>query len=68
MDKSPFSFTWFVRFHFTLFLLFRRNAELYRRNDERPLRPWKRKEGGWDKMEFMKAIVSDVRFTIAFID
>ena len=55
-------------FNFLLLFLFFFNPNFNSRNDEGPFFPGQGKKSGRDQMQFMKAIVSNIRFTITFID
>lgn len=55
-------------FNFLLLFLFLFNSDFNSRNDKGPFFPGQSKKSGRKQMQFMKAIVSNIRFTITFID
>jgi hypothetical protein len=55
-------------FNFLLLLLFSFHPNINGRNDESPFTAGQSIKGGRCQMKFVKAIVSNVRFTITFTD
>lgn len=55
-------------FYFLLLFLFLFNPNFNGRNNKGPFFPGQGQKSGRDQMQFMKAIVSNIRFPITFID
>lgn len=55
-------------FNLFLLLLFPLHPNINGRNNEGPFFPGQIQKSGWCQMQFVKAIVSDIRFTITFFN
>jgi hypothetical protein len=55
-------------FNFLLFLLFPLHPNINGRNNEGPFFSGQVQKSGWCQMQFVKAIVSDICFTITFFN